>query len=47
MKTAMSKRELDRVMRELTRFRREGGKFNEKLIRFKHWRKAMAANPAA
>jgi hypothetical protein len=43
MKTAMTKREFDRVMRELARFRREGGEFDEKVIRFKYWRKAMAA----
>ena len=43
MKTAMTKREFDRVMRELARFKREGGVFNEKVIRFRYWRKAMAA----
>lgn len=43
MKTAMTKCEFDRVMRELARFKREGGVFNEKVVRFKYWRKAMAA----
>jgi hypothetical protein len=42
MKTAMTKREFDRVMRELARFRREGGVFDEKVVKFKYWRKVMA-----
>jgi hypothetical protein len=42
MKTAMTKREFDRVMRELARFRREGGKFDELVIDFKYWRKVIA-----
>ena len=37
MKTAMTKREFDRVMRELARFRREGGTFNGDVVRFRHW----------
>ncbi len=45
MKTAMTKKEFDRVMRELARYRREGGKFDEKVVRFKYWRKAMAVRP--
>jgi len=47
MKTAMTKREFDRVMRELARFRREGGAFDGKVVKFKYWRKVMAGKPAA
>ncbi len=46
MKTAIMKREFDRVMRELARFKREGGKFDEKVVRFRHWRKSMAGKAA-
>jgi hypothetical protein len=46
MKTAMTKREFDRVMRELARFKREGGVFNETVVRFNYWRKAMAGKAA-
>jgi len=41
MKTAMSKLEFDRAMRELARFKSEGGEFDEKVVRFKHWMKVM------
>jgi hypothetical protein len=37
MKTALTKREFDRVMRELARFRREGGTFNGDVVKFEHW----------
>jgi len=47
MKTAMTLLEFNRVMRELARFRREGGTFNEKVVRFKYWRKVMAAKAPA
>ena len=47
MKTAMTKREFDRVMRELARFRREGGEFNGKVVRFKHWLKVTTKNVKA
>ena len=43
MKTAMTKREFDRVMRELARYRREGGEFNEKVVNFKHWLKVAGS----
>jgi len=42
MKTAMTKREFDRVMRELARYRREGGEFDRKVVRFRYWRKVNA-----
>jgi hypothetical protein len=42
MKTAMTKREFDRVMRELARFKREGGEFDGKVVRFRYWRKVNA-----
>ena len=42
MKTALTKREFDRVMRELARFRREGGSFNGDVVKFRH-RARMAA----
>jgi hypothetical protein len=47
MKTAMTKREFDRVMRELARYRREGGVFDGKVVRFKYWRKVMAGKTTA
>jgi len=45
MKTAMTKREFDRVMKELARYRREDGVFDGKVVRFKYWRKVMAKTP--
>jgi hypothetical protein len=47
MKSAMTKREFDRVMRELARFRKEGGEFDGKVVKFKYWRKVMAARPVS
>jgi hypothetical protein len=47
MKTAMTKREFDRVMKELARYRREDGVFDGKVVRFKYWRKVMAGKTTA